>query len=151
MNTYEKEKLRAMLTSFEETIDEVVIFDVIHPFPDVKPPRYSTYRSRSKKTSSPTPSIAANTPEPFSHDRASLSKALLLDYKQITNTLSCSHEDRACTCVSLNFKTTTSKVNILESIVSKCKKRPKVSSRSFTAFPVILTGSLPKKKESSLH
>jgi hypothetical protein len=65
MNTYEKEKLRAMLKSFEETIDEVVIFDVIHPFPDVKPPRYSTYRSRSKKTSSPTPSIAANTLEYF--------------------------------------------------------------------------------------
>jgi hypothetical protein len=73
MNTYEKEKLRAMLKSYEETIDEVVNFDVIHPFPDVKPPRYSTYRSRSKKISSPTPSIAANTPEPFSHDRASLS------------------------------------------------------------------------------
>jgi hypothetical protein len=73
MNTYEK--YRAMLKSYEETMDEVVNFDVIHPFPDVKPPRYSTYRSRSKKTSSPLPSIAANTPE-----RIRLSKYACVNY-----------------------------------------------------------------------
>jgi hypothetical protein len=100
MNSYETEKIRAMLKSYEETIDEVVNSDIVHPFSDVKPPRYASYRARSKKTSAPSPSIAANLSEPLSHNRDSLSKLLLGDYKQVTNTVSCSHEDRACTCLS---------------------------------------------------
>ena len=65
MNTYEEEKIRAMLKSYEETIDEVVKSHVVHPFPDVRPPRYSSYRARSKKTSEPSTSIAASLAEPL--------------------------------------------------------------------------------------
>jgi hypothetical protein len=114
MNTYEEEKIRAMLKSYEETIDEVVKSHVVHPFPDVRPPRYSSYRARSKKTplepsTSITASLAEPLAEPLSHNRASLKKLLLGDYKQVTNTVSCSHEDSACTCLSAVRENTTIK------------------------------------------
>jgi hypothetical protein len=96
MDTY-KEKLLAMPKSYDETIDEVVKSDVIHPFPDVKPLRYTTYRARSKRTlaSASFPTISS---DQVSLDPASLSQSSTSN--QITNTVSCSHHDSACVCVS---------------------------------------------------
>ncbi len=103
---------------------------LVHPFPDVKPPRYASYRARSKKTSAPSPSIAANLSERFPHDLASLSKALLVDYKQIANTLSCYHEDRACTCVTLVRENKNIKDKYSRDYREKMFKKPNFSSRS---------------------
>ncbi len=87
-----------MLKSYEETIDEVVKSDVVQPFPDANR-RATQAIVRGRKNFS---AISVNcSSEPFPNDRASLSKALLVDYKQIKNTL------------------------------SKCSKRPNLSSRSF--------------------
>jgi hypothetical protein len=87
-----------MLKSYEETIDEVVKSDVVQPLPDANR-RATQAIVRGQKNFSAIPVNCSS--EPFPHDRVSLSKALLVDYKQIKNTLSCSHEDRACICVTL--------------------------------------------------
>jgi hypothetical protein len=137
--------------SFEETIDEVVNSVIIHPFPDVKHLRYSTYRSRSKKLQR--------------HHRRLLqicqSHYLMIELLFLEPFFLTTSKLQIPSVVLMKIglarallwfvKTKTSKVNILETYVSKCLKRPKVSSRRFTAFSVILTGSLPKKKESLLH
>jgi hypothetical protein len=87
-------KFLATLKSYDETIDEVVKSEVVHPFHNVKPPRYITSHSRSKRTlaSASCPSIC--TAASISSDQSSQSST----YQQIT--ISCWHRDSACVCVS---------------------------------------------------
>jgi hypothetical protein len=96
------EKWQATLKSYDETIEEVVRSEIIHPFPDVKPSRYNSYRSRSKKNLSSASCSAISTTATYSDltspGSSSISKSS--SFQQITNTVSCSHEDSACACVS---------------------------------------------------
>jgi hypothetical protein len=98
-----KEKLLDMLKSYDESIVKIVKSDVIHPFPDVKPLRFTTYPSRSKRTLALASFPSISTAETISSDQVSLDPASLSQsstYKQKTNTVSCSYHDPACVCVS---------------------------------------------------
>ena len=101
MNTKElAEKWQATLKSYEETIDEVVKSSIVHQFPDVKPPRYSSYRTRRNLASASCSSIST-AGETIASDLSSQSPlSQSSSYQHITNTISCSHHDAACACAT---------------------------------------------------
>ena len=96
------EKWQATLKSYDETIEEVVRSEIIHPFPDIKPSRYNSYRSRSKKNLSSASCSSLSTAATFSDltSPSPSSSSQSSSYQQITNTVNCSHHDSACACVS---------------------------------------------------